>query len=86
MSAEKAADTPANQYGFFPANVWKPYAAWQVVPCMQMRGNNLYFKFYVTYGSVSNGYSGSMTPGGGVYADPGVVDAQHYCVNFQVYP
>lgn len=79
LSAEKASDTPANQYGFFPANQFKPYPMWQVVPCMQMRGNNIYFRFYVNY---TDYYSSA----GIATANPGAVDAQHYCVNFKLYP
>ena len=79
LSAEKASDTPANQFGFFPANQFKPYPMWQVVPCMQMRGNNIYFRFYVNY---TDYYSSA----GIATANPGTVDAQHYCVNFKIYP
>lgn len=79
LSAEKASDTPANQFGFFPANQFKPYPMWQVVPCMQMRGSNIYFRFYVNY---TNYYSSAGT----ATAHPGVVNAQHYCVNFKIYP
>lgn len=81
MSAEKASDTPANQYGFFPANTFIPYPSWQVVPCMQMRGDNMYFKFYVGAGATY--YSNTSQK---AYADPGVVNSQHYCVSFKIYP
>ena len=79
LSAEKASDTPANQYGFFPANQFNPYPMWQVVPCMQMRGSNIYFRFYVNY---TDYYSSA----GIATANPGTVNAQHYCVNFKIYP
>lgn len=86
LQAEKAEDTATTQFGFFPANVYKPYPSWNVVPCMQMRGNNVYLKFYVGAGAASNGFLGAVPAGQGVYANPGTVNAQHYCLNFKVYP
>lgn len=81
LSAEKATDTPDTQYLFFPANQYRPYPLWQVVPCMQQMAGKLYFRFYVGAGAVY--YS---NPSQYAYADPGVVGAQHYCVNFKIYP
>lgn len=81
LSAEKATDTPDTQYLFFPANQYRPYPLWQVVPCMQQKAGKLYFRFYVGAGAVYN-----SNPSQYVYADPGAVGAQHYCVNFKIYP
>lgn len=81
LSAEKATDTPATQYLFFPANQFMPYPLWQVVPCMQQKAGKLYFKFYVGAGAI---YYNNVSKY--AYADPGDVGAQHYCVNFKIYP
>lgn len=81
LSAEKATDTPATQYLFFPANQFMPYPLWQVVPCMQQKAGKLYFKFYVGAGAINYNNVSKY-----VYADPGDVGAQHYCVNFKIYP
>lgn len=87
IQAEKAADLPVtnNQYSFFPANVYKPYPSWHIQPSAQITGDYALMRFYVGAGAKT--YTGGSDGTGYLaYADPGVVNANHYFINFRLYP